>query len=170
MMSDLTRQKLKLPRIDSKNDDERISAILIPDQPYEAEDDEYVELPEATKEMLTRYHTFLLDKLVAGLKMTGREELGYFSWEERFAWGGGDAKEHEAIKQKYASCEDTFEFIRLTDWNEELGLMAEVRRITDQKMFIIPLVDLEVCKRKTREHQLVDDYSCWFVNCGPEAM
>lgn len=169
-MSDSANQQLKLPRIDSKNDDERISAILIPDQPYEAEDDEYVELPEVTPEMLTQYHNFLLDKLHSGLKMTGRECLGYFGWEESFIGSDGNEKEYEALKQRFASCDDKFKFIRLTQWNEEFGLMAEVKRMTDQRLFVIPLVDLEVCKQKIKEYQWVEDYSSWFVNFGPEAM
>lgn len=120
-------------------------------------------------ETLTRYYNFLFDKIPDGLKMKGREDLGYFSWEERFMWDGGNTKEYMALKEKFASFEDRFYFCRLASFSEELGLMAEVKRISDQKIFLIPLVDLKACKRKTRERQLVDDYSSWFVNYGPES-
>jgi len=170
-MTDSAKQKLKLPSLNSKNSDERISAILIPDQPYEAEDDEYVELPESTPEMIARYHNFLLNKLPTGLRVTGRECMGYFAWEERFAWTDGSEKEYEALRQQFSSCDDKFKLIRLTQWNEEFGLIAELKRLLDQKIFLIPLHDLEVFQRKNKEyHQLLEDYSSWFVNFGPEAM
>jgi hypothetical protein len=170
MMTDTIKNKLGLPKIDSKNEDERISAILIPDKPFEIEDDEYVELPESSLEMLSRYHDFLLSKLPTGLKMTGREDLGYFAWEENFSSGDSNTEEYKAIKEQFASCNDKFEFIQLSLLSEEFGLMAEVKRISDRKIFLIPLVDLDVCNRKISEHQLVDDYSSWFVNFGPEGM
>jgi hypothetical protein len=168
MMIETTEQKYCLPRLDSENDDERISAILIPDEPYEAEEDEYVELPESSGEMLTRYHHFLLDKLGKNLIMTGREDLGYFSWEERFSWG--NSKEYKVLKKRYASYTDKFTFIRLTTFSEEFGLMAQVKRIIDMKVFQIPLADLEVSKGTEKERQWIDDYSNWFVNFGPESM
>lgn len=169
-MDNTATEKINLPKADSKNEDERISFILLPDQNFEAEKDEYVELPETSLEMLTRYYHFLLDKLPAGLKMTGREDLGYFAWEECFIWGDVNDEEYEALKKQYTSCDDQFEFIRLSSLSEEFGLTAEVKRISDQKIFLIPLVDLDGCKKKTGEHQLVSDYSSWFVNFGPESM
>jgi hypothetical protein len=171
-MNKTVKIKLNLPRIDSKNEDERISAILIPEQPFDEDESDYVELPEASLEMLTRYHNFLMDKLPAGLKMMGREDVGYFACEENLSWAYCDDKEFEVLKEKeeIASVNDQFEFIRIASFSKELGLIAEVKRIFDKKIFQIPLVDLEVCKRKTKEHQLVDDYSSWFVNFGPESM
>jgi hypothetical protein len=166
MMTD--KQNLNLPRLDSDNEDERISAILIPDLPFEIEEDEYVELPESSMEMLAIYHNFLFEKIPVGLKMKGREDLGYFAWEERFSWGG-DPKEYAVLTEQFASFNDRFHFVRLVSFSEDLGLMAEVKRISDQKIFQIPLVDLKGCTRKTIEHQLVEDYSSWFVNFGPLA-
>lgn len=159
----------KLPSLDGKSGDERVSAILIPDQAYDVEEDEFVELPEATNEMLTRYYDYLLDKLPVGLRLTGREDLGYFGWEERFIWGGGNDKEYKELKEKFASCDDKFKFIRLHSISEEFGIMAEVQRITDKNLFTIPLADLVTLEEKIKEHQLIEDYSSWFVNFGPEA-
>lgn len=167
-MKDIDSGKLHLPKIDSDNDDERISAILIPDEPFDFDEGEYIELPEASLETLTRYHKFLADKLPAKLKMTGREDLGYFAWEERFSFDGGSSKEYKALKKQYASCDDKFEFVGLDLLSEEFGLIAKVKRMSDQKIFMIPLVDLVTFKEKRKERQLVDDYSSWFVNFGPE--
>jgi hypothetical protein len=169
-MNETENKKINLPKIHSKNEDERISAILIPDKPFEIEEDgDFVDLPEVSLEMLTRYQNFLLNKLPAGLNMTGQEPLGYFAWEERFAWGHGDEKDYKSLREKYASCKDKFKFIRLKSLSEEFGLIAELKRMSDKKLFVIPLSDLKVSKLKPREHQLVEDYVYWFVNFGPEA-
>lgn len=163
-------RKSRLPSIDSKNEDERISAILTPNEPFDAEEDEGADLPQSSLERLTRYQDFLRDKLPVGLKMTGREDLGYFAWEENFIWDDGNDKEHEALKEKFASCDDMFEFIQFGALTEEQGLIVEVKRLADQRIFLIPLVDLDVSNRKMKEHRLVDDYSSWFANFGPEAI
>ena len=164
-MTSTKKQTQNLPNIDSESEDERVSAILIPDQPFEAEENEYVELPEVSTEMLTRYQNFLLDKLHSGLRMTGREDAGYFAWEERFSFIDNET-EHKRLNQELASYEDQFEFICFCE-AEEFGLMAKVKRMNDQKIFVIPLADLVVCDEKIKQHQLVEDYSYWFVNFGP---
>ncbi|HUZ61754.1 MAG TPA: hypothetical protein VMU83_23450 [Hanamia sp.] len=138
-MNEIENKKINLPKIHSKNEDERISAILIPDKPFEIEEDgDFVDLPEASLEMLTRYHNFLQNKLPAGLNMTGQGPLGYFAWEERFAWGHGNEKDYKALKEKYASCNDKFKFIRLKSLSEELGIMAELKRLSDKKTICNP--------------------------------
>ena len=143
------------------------------DEGQDEEQEEGFTPPEATPEMIARYQAFLLPRLLKKsnkLKMTGREDLGYFGWEERFFWGNGSEKEHQSMKKNMASCDDKFHFIRLVDWDESLGVMAEVKRITDKKLFAIPLVDLVVFQEKLNEFQLIEDYSSWFVNFGPEVL
>ncbi len=160
-MSKLSKQKSRLPRPDSDDDCERISAILAPNEPFDEDP------PEASPETLQRYQDFLNAQLPLGIKMTGCETVGYFAWEESFQFGSGSSKEYRTMKEKYASSLDIFELMSLSSWDAELGLMATVKRIADQKHFTIPLADLEVCP--TKEHQLVDDYSSWFVNYGSES-
>lgn len=65
-----------------------------------------------------------------------------------------------------ASCNDKLECMDLADWDNKLGLLATVKSIADQRVFTIPLSDLEICP--TKEYQLIDDYSMWFVNYGSE--
>ncbi len=167
-MMDIVEQKSRLPQPNSDDEFERVCAVLLPDEPIDEEKAEDFELPEATAETLLRYYEFLLPRLPAGLKMTGQEDLGYFAWEERFTWGGGSQKEFETLKKEYASCDDKFNFVRLLLGEEKYGLMAEVKRTTDKKLFTIPLVDLMVCNEDAKEYLWVDDYSAWFVNFGPE--
>src|SRR5271163_8098 len=126
------------PRWDSDDDFERICAILMPNQSIDKEEEDF-EPPDVRPEMLSRYQEFLLPKLPAGLQLTGREDLGYFSWEEQFVWGDGNPKNYKAIKKNRASCDDKFLFIKLLEWNERFGLIAEVKRISDKQQFTIPL-------------------------------
>jgi hypothetical protein len=36
--------------------------------------------------------------------------------------------------------------------------------ISDKKKFVLPLADLKSTDRKSKNYQLLDDYSVWFVN------
>ncbi len=48
--------------------------------------------------------------------------------------------------------------------DDSYGLFAKVRSVSDRKQFIIPLCDLETTDKKSKNHGLLDDYSCWYVN------
>jgi hypothetical protein len=48
------------------------------------------------------------------------------------------------------------------DWEE--GILVVVRREWDQKKFVLPSADLKAVNKKSRNYQLLDDYSVWFVN------
>jgi hypothetical protein len=41
---------------------------------------------------------------------------------------------------------------------------AEARRMSDKKIFVVPLDYLKVKPRKSKNFSLVDDYGVWFVN------
>ena len=156
------------PSLDSRDDFERICAILVPHQVIDPVEEDF-EPPELTPEYLDCYHAFLSPRLPAGLKLTGREDLGYFAWEEPFTFGHGTSKEYKAMKQVRASYEDKFVLVSLTQhWDEKSGLLAQAQRLKDHKVFEIPLADLEVYDSKAPEFNLLEDYSTWFVNFGPE--
>jgi hypothetical protein len=159
-MHDVTIMKSVLPNPDSEDDFERICSILLPDRPLDDEDDEF-EPPEATMEMLSKYHEFLLPLLKNGLELTGME---MFPWEEKFYFGYGSEKEHASIRKNKCSSKDKVTFMKFLDFNESEGLLVEVKRVSDGKIFILPLGDLEVCRKRSKEHQLVEDYSVWFTN------
>ncbi len=42
--------------------------------------------------------------------------------------------------------------------------MAEVERLSDQKIFILPLYQLEEAEPITANYELIDDYVTWFEN------
>jgi hypothetical protein len=47
-------------------------------------------------------------------------------------------------------------------WGEDIG--ADVRRISDGKKFLLGISELKATNKKSKNYQLLDDYSVWFVN------
>ncbi len=152
------------PRLNSDDDYERILAILLPEEPLNPDVWGDVEPPEATLEMIMCYYNFLVLKLPVGLRLTGREDMGYFGWEENFLCGAEDATEYNRLKKDRASCQDKFLFLKLNEYDEKVGVFAEVKRIGDNKFFTIPLMDLAASTQKSKQYQLIEDYALWFVN------
>lgn len=55
--------------------------------------------------------------------------------------------------------------IRIDDYrDDDYGLFAKLTRVSDKKRFQIPLADLKAIDIESKNHQLLDDYSVWFVN------
>ena len=94
--------------------------------------------------------------------LTGNED---FEWEEFYIIGPGSKKEHEHLRKTYASYLDTFELIDFVlDLHEDDAIHAQVRRLSDKKIFILPLDYLKVKPRKSKNFDLISDYGVWFVN------
>ena len=94
--------------------------------------------------------------------LTGTET---FPWEEKYFFGGGSKKEYENLKKTRASSTDKFELIELMeDIDEEYGIIAKVRRVTDKKQFELPLWDLGCTDEHSKEYELISDYSFWITN------
>lgn len=108
------------------------------------------------------YKNYLEKKLTLPVKLTGIED---FDWEEFYVLGPGDEDEYEELKKTRPSYKDIFSMSKINDYyDEHYGLFAKVTRIKDKKRFQIPLVDLKTVDKKTKEFQLLNDYSVWFVN------
>lgn len=108
------------------------------------------------------YKRFLEKKLDFPVKLTGIED---FNWEEFYIFGPGDKKEYEELKKTRPSYKDIYNLTRIGDHIEEdYGLFAKVTRISDRKRFQIPLADLKAVDEKSKNYQLLDDYSVWCVN------
>ncbi|CAN5502197.1 hypothetical protein BH23BAC1_BH23BAC1_25260 [soil metagenome] len=113
-------------------------------------------------ETLEIYKGFLEKNLDFPVKLTGIED---FNWEEFYIFGPGDKKEYEELKKTRPSYKDFFNMIRIDNYlDEDYGLFAKVTRITDKKRFQIPLADLKAVDEKSKDYQLLNDYSVWFVN------
>jgi hypothetical protein len=89
--------------------------------------------------------------------LTGSED---FEWEEFYIIGPGSKEEHEQLRKTHASYLDTYELIDfvLDLYNDE-GIHAQVRRISDKKIFVLPLEYLKVKPRKSKNSNLIDDYA-----------
>lgn len=94
--------------------------------------------------------------------LTGIED---FSWEERYVFGYGSKTEYEKLKKTQPSYTDTFEFIGFDDEiNGGYGILVKVKRVSDKRKFTLPLADLKSTDEQSKNYQLLDDFSVWFVN------
>ena len=86
------------------------------------------------------YKDFLNAKLDFPVELTGIED---FDWEEFYVLGPGSKKEYELLKRTYPSYTDIYDLHSIDDkYDEHLGLIANVIRKSDKKIFQIPLADL----------------------------
>jgi len=118
-------------------------------------------VPKANKETLKAYRDYLKASIEFPCHLTGIED---FSWEERYVFGFGSKAEYERLKKTQPSYTDTFDLLSLDELNADYGIMARVKRVSDKKEFELPLADLEATDERSKNHQLLDDYSVWFVN------
>jgi len=120
------------------------------------------EIPDVAEESLETYRAYLQEYLELPCQLTGIEDFG---WEECYVFGPGDQKEYEDLKKTRPSYRDKFNMISFEDLIAEgAGILVEVRRISDRRKFTIPLAELEATEKKSKNYQLLDDYSVWFVN------
>jgi hypothetical protein len=123
------------------------------------------EAPDVTDETLERFLAYLKENIEMPCQVTGIEDMGCFAWEEYYTFGPGSERKYEKLKKKRASYTDTFELLNFDDdYDEDYGLVVNVRRISDKKKFALTLSDLKATDEKSKNHELLDDFSVWFVN------
>ena len=111
---------------------------------------------------LAIYRSYLQNNLALPCELTGGED---FPWEEIYVFGPGDKTEYEELKKTRPSHTDIFAFIAFDDQIADIpGLMVRVKRLSDKKQFVLPLVDLEAADQKSPNYQLIHDYVVWNVN------
>lgn len=111
---------------------------------------------------LQKYFNYLKENLNKSCILTGMED---FDWEEPYLFGGWSKKEYEKLKITKPSYTDTFEFIGLVEeYDDWKGIYAFVKRVSDKKLFNIPLWDLKVIDKKDSNFLLISDYSSWMTN------
>ncbi len=113
-------------------------------------------------ENLVRYLAYLKKNLRLPCNVTGRED---FPWEEEYVIGDGSKKEYQRLKKTQPSYTDIFEIKQFKDsvYHDE-GILVEVKRLSDNKEFVLPLVDLVTSDEDSRNNEFLDDYSTWFIN------
>lgn len=111
---------------------------------------------------LQQYFVFLKEKIIHPCILTGMED---FEWEEPYLLGGWSKKEYEKLKKTNPSYTDEFEFLSLIEeYDDWKGIYVKVKRLSDKKIFNIPLWDLKVVDRKDSNYLLISDYSSWMTN------
>ncbi len=113
---------------------------------------------DVNKSNLKIYLNHLKQQVEFPCELTGIED---FDWEEFYVIGPGSKKEYEELKKTRPSYTDKFNLISLVEkiGNENDGILVEVERVKDKKRFTLPLSGLEATKKKTKNHQLIDDYA-----------
>lgn len=113
-------------------------------------------------ESLVAYRSYIQGNIVFPCELTGRED---FRWEEIYVFGPGDKNEYAELKKTQPSYTDTYTFMSFDDQiDDKDGLMVKVKRISDNKQFVLPLADLKVIDNNSPNHQLIHDYAVWYVN------
>jgi hypothetical protein len=121
------------------------------------------EKQEKSPETIAKYLHYLKENIELPCIVTGIED---FPWEEKYVFGYGNKKEYEKLKKENPSYKDKFEildFIEDEDYNDE-QIFVSVKRLSDQKEFILELDYLKAVDKKSKNYQLLDDYSVWYVN------
>ncbi len=125
--------------------------------------DEEGKVLDVNSQTLAIYRDYLEQNLEFPCLVTGMED---FHWEEYYIIGPGSKKEHERLRKTKPSYLDTYELLSFENrvQDEFYGLLVNVKRTSDKKKFDLPLADLEATSKKSKNYQLLDDYSVWFVN------
>jgi len=118
---------------------------------------------DVTRKTLSTYLAYLKNHIEVPCQLTGIED---FEWEEAYVFGFGSKREYEELKKTQPSYTDKFNLIDFIDdiGDEYDGIFVNVQRLSDKKQFILPLADLKSTDKKSKNYQLLDDYSVWFVN------
>ena len=141
-----------MPKLDKQ--DQRIADIL-----------GTKDVPDVTDKTLEIYLDYLKQNLGMPCQVTDIEDMGCFAWEEYYTFGPGSERKYEKLKKKRASYTDTFELLSFDDeYDEDYGLVVNVRRISDKKKFALTLSDLEATDKQSKHYPLLDYFSTWFVN------
>jgi len=114
------------------------------------------------------FYEYLKTNLSLPCEIKGIED---FRWEEFYVFGFGDHEEYDHLKKTQPSYTDHYELLGIDRnsksewmlfWEDDIG--ANVRRISDGKEFLLGLSELKATDKKSKNYQLLDDYSVWLVN------
>jgi hypothetical protein len=116
---------------------------------------------KVNQKTLNKYFKYLTENLELPCYLSGAEE---FFWEEEYLYGPGNAKEYEELKKTNPSYTDIFALeIFQPKFDEMDGIMVDVKRVSDNRQFTLPLAELEVSDEDSPNHSLIEDYLAWFI-------
>ena len=122
-------------------------------------------VPKVTEETLAISLAYLKQHLEVPCLLTGIESRGSFAWEASYIFGRQRPKEYAQRKKQQPSYTDTYALLRFEEaYDAYEGIAVQVRRLSDKKRFVLPLVHLKVTEEQSKNYQLLHDYVVWFVN------
>ncbi len=111
-------------------------------------------------ESLTIYRDYLRKHIEMPCIMTGIEG---FPWEDNYVFGYANEAEYENLKKDQPSPADIYELKRFEDLlDEKTGILVKIKRVKDNRRFVIDLAWLKAVDESSGNHALLDDYSAWF--------
>jgi hypothetical protein len=111
---------------------------------------------------LTLYRDYLRRHLDMPCTMTGIEG---FPWDNKYVFGYADEAEYEALKRDHPSHADVYELKRFEDLiDEDAGILVKVKRVKDNRRFILDLAWLKAVDASSGNQGLLEDYSAWFIS------
>jgi len=117
---------------------------------------------DVNRKKLGTYLKYLKRHIELPCELTGIED---FEWEEFYIWGPGNKKEYEKLRKTNPSYKDKFILIDfVNEIDDDMGIFVKIQRVSDKRKFMLPLADVEATNKKSKNHQLLDDYSVWFIN------
>ncbi|SKB12745.1 conserved hypothetical protein [Planktothrix sp. PCC 11201] len=116
---------------------------------------------KVNQKTLNKYFKYLKENLELPCYLSGSEE---FLWEEEYLYGSGKIKEYEELKKTNPSYTDVFVLENFQPkFDDTDGIMVDVKRVSDNRQFTLPLAELEVSDEDSPNHSLIEDYLAWFI-------
>ena len=103
----------------------------------------------------------MLHHLPLPIRVTGIED---FPWEETYVLGVLDQEEYRELKESQPSYTDEFDLLDIGEPEEHEDLVAEIKRVSDGKVFKIGLSWLRTIDKKDTLYTTLNDYSVWHCN------
>jgi len=108
-----------------------------------------------------RWRNHLRQRLPLPIRVTGIED---FPWEEPYVLGVLDKEEYQELKESQPSYKDEFDLLDIGEPEEHDDLVAEIKRVSDGKVFNIGLSWLRTIDKKDTLYNVLNDYSVWHCN------
>jgi len=123
---------------------------------------------DVTRKTLSTYLKYLKNHVEIPCQLTGIED---FEWEEAYIFGFGSKREYQELKKTQPPYTDKFNLIDFIDDidDEYDGIFVNVQCLSDEKQFVLPLADLKSTDKKSKNYQLLDDYSVCKQQIGLES-
>lgn len=120
-------------------------------------------IPIVSNHSLKDYYQYLQANLASAIPVLSEEP---FAWENSYVYGRGTAEAHQLQRQQYPSYLDRFQLIALSSTiQNESGIQVEVKRVGDNRTFMIPLSKLKLEQSSDIYFDsTIADYCFWWWN------